>query len=203
MPIVILALLLQLSPAKLVTVVPPNPPLNAIAGTCVLADVAVDIRGSVGEVTILQGTGAFRDSATGAIRQWKFSAARENNQSKPSRVGVLTVFRPAAIGNSSVGGPSLGYKQPTPTTNNHPPLPRSILDPGYPQNSTSNGVVILELTIDRKGVPSSVRTIRDVPSLTEVSREAIRSWSFMPAVESGEPVEGTLVVVFSFLRPVQ
>jgi len=190
----ILALLLQVIPAKLVTAVPPNPPLNAIAGTCVLADVRVDGNGRVGEVTILQGTGAFSDSATRAIRQWTFS--------KPSRVGVLTLFRPAAIGNSSVGGPSLGYEQPSPATNSHPPLPRSILDPGYPPSSTANGVVILELTINRKGVPANVRTVQGVPSLTEVSREVIRTWSFMPAVESGEPVEGTLVVVFSFLRPV-
>src|SRR6187399_2208616 len=88
--------LFQLIPAKLVSAVAPNPPLNAIAGTVVLADVAVNQAGSVGEVTILQGTAPFRDSATRAIQQWKFSAT-------PSRVGVLTLFRPAAIGNSAVG----------------------------------------------------------------------------------------------------
>jgi len=193
---IILLAFFQLIPARLDSAVAPRPPLNAIAGTCVLADVRVDQTGSVGEVTILQGMAPFRDSAIRAIQQWKFSASA-------SRVGVLTVFRPAAIGNSAVGGPSFGYKEPTPSGNNHPPLPLSISDPGYPQRSTANGVVILELTIDRKGVPSGVRTVQDVPTLTDISREAIRTWSFMPAVESGEPVDGTLVVAISFLRPVQ
>jgi TonB family protein len=205
---IILAVLLQLPagpgriPARLMSAVAPNPPMNALAGTCVLASVPVDASGRVGEVSILQGQPAFNDSATRAIKQWKFSPANINGRSAVSRIGVLTVFRPAAFGNTAVGGPSLGFNQPTPTRNNHPALPISIKDPGYPQRSITSGVVIIELTIDKDGLPSNVRTIQDVPGLTDVSRDAIRSWRFIPAVESGRPVDGTLVVAISFLRPV-
>jgi outer membrane biosynthesis protein TonB len=206
----IVVLLLQLTagaafiPARLVSAVAPKPPLNAIAATCVLADVPVDIQGRVGNATILQGIGPFNDSAKAAIKQWKFSPAKANPDGKPkaSRVGVLTVFRPAAIGTEGLGGPSLGYTQPTSPGNSHPPLPIFISDPGYPRAATTMGVVIIELIIDKEGNPSSIQTVQDVPTLTQISRDAIQSWRFMPAMESGQPVGGTLIVAISFLRPV-
>ena len=180
----------------------PLPPVNAVAGTCVLADVAVDARGRIGEIAILQGLGPFNDSATRAIRQWQFSPASLNGQSKASRVGVLTVFRPPALGNTGVGGPSLGYKQPTPPKNNHPPMPLAITDPGYPQTSTTVGVVIIEVPIDKNGNPLTMRIVQDIPQLTDVARAAVQSWKFMPAMESGQPVVGMLIVAISFVRPV-
>jgi TonB family protein len=206
---IVAALLFQLPavvgsiPARLMSAVSPKPPLNAVAGTCVLAEVPVDSQGRVGEVSILQGMEPFNDSASWAMKQWRFSPATLNGRSVASRVAVLTLFRPAAIGNTGVGGPSFGYKQPTlPPKSNHPPLPLTITDPGYPQSSTAMGVVIIELTLDRNGTPSNIRTIQDVPSLTDVARNAIRSWRFMPAMESGQPVNDTLIVAISFLRPV-
>src|SRR6188472_3373951 len=70
---IILAMLLQLPaaagivPAKLAKAVSPLSPPNAVAGTCVLADVPVNRQGRVGEIKILRGLGAFTDSATTAI----------------------------------------------------------------------------------------------------------------------------------------
>ncbi len=205
---IIVALLFQLPagagnlPARLKAVSSFNPPPNAIAGTCVLADASVDLKGNVGGVTILEGTNPFSDSATLAIKQWKFNPASHNGQPVMSRVGILSVFRPAAFGNQGVGGPSLGYKQPAIRQKAHPPVPLAITDPGYPQRSIGMGVVIIELTIDKNGIPSNIRTIQDVPSLTDAARGAIQSWRFMPAMESGQAVDGTLIVAISFLRPV-
>ena len=205
---IILALLLQipvgagLIPPRLVSAIAPKPPLNAIAGSCVLADVQVDGQGNVGNATVLQGPAPFNDSATAAIRQWKFRPASLNRKPLASRVGVLTVFRPASMGTEGLGGPSLGYTQPAPAGNTHPPLPLSVTDPGYPRASTTMGVVIIALTIDKQGKPSNIETILDVPTLTQISRNAITSWRFLPAMESGQPVDGTLIVAISFLRPV-
>jgi len=204
----ILALLLQQSagagliPAKLLKAISPLPPYNAVSGTSVLADVPVDARGRIGEIKILQGLGPFNDSATRAIKQWQFSPASLNGQAKASRVGVLTIFRPPALGNVGGGGPSLGYKQPTPPKNNHPPMPLAITDPGYPQSATTEGVVIIDVPIDKNGNPLTMLTIQDVPQFTDVARAAIQSWKFMPAMESGQPVVGMLIVAVSFRRPV-
>jgi outer membrane biosynthesis protein TonB len=205
---IILALLLQLPagagliPAKLIKAISPIHPYNAVAGTCVLADVSVDARGRIGEIKILQGLGPFNDSATRAIKQWQFSPASLNGQAKASRVGVLTVFRPPAFGIENLGGPSFGYKQPTPTQNNHPPLPLSISDPGYPQTATTEGVVIIDVPIDKNGTPLTMLTVQDVPQFADIARAAVQSWKFMPAMESGQPVVGMLIVAISFRRPV-
>jgi len=204
---IILAVLLQLPasvgfiPARLVSAIAPLPPPSAVAGTCVLADVPVDARGQVGNISILQGLGPFNDSATVAIRKWKFNPASLNGQAAPSHVGVLMVFRPPALGNVGVGGPSFDYKAPTPPKNNHPPLPLTFTDPGYPQAATAEGVVIIDVPIDKNGNPLTMLTVQDVPQLTDVARTAIRSWKFMPAMESGKPVVGMLIVAISFRRP--
>jgi outer membrane biosynthesis protein TonB len=114
----------------------------------------------------------------------------------------LTVFRPAAFGNEGLGGPSFGYKQPTPPKNNHPPLPLSITDPGYPQSARTAGVVIIDVPIDKNGNPLTMLTVQDVPQFTDLARAAVQSWKFMPAMESGQPVVGMLIVAISFMQPV-
>jgi hypothetical protein len=204
----IVALLLQspaaavFIPARLVTATAPLPPANAVEGTCVLAEVPVDTRGRIGEITILHGLGPFNDSATRAIKQWQFNPATLDGKPAASRVGVLAVFRPAALGNEGLGGPSFGYTQPTPSRNNHPPMPVSITDPGYPRTVTTEGVVIIGVTIDKNGNPMTFLTVQDVPQLTDVARTAIQSWKFIPKVEAGQPAVGMLIVAISFVRPV-
>jgi outer membrane biosynthesis protein TonB len=206
---IILAVLLQLPaaagivPAKLAKAVSPLSPPNTSAGTCVLADVPVNRQGRVGEIKILRGLGAFTNSATTAIKQWQFTAAVSNGESVASRVGVFTIFRPPAIGSEGVGGPTFGYMEPERAAvgKTHPPYPRTFRDPGYPQTATTSGVVIIEVTIDKMGMPSSMRTLQDVPALTGAVVSAIRSWIFMSAMDSDRPVDGTLVVAMSFTRP--
>jgi outer membrane biosynthesis protein TonB len=209
---IILAMLLQqpaaagIVPAKLAKAVAPLSPPNMVAGTCVLADVPVNRQGRVGTIKILRGLGPpFNDSATTAIKQWEFTGAisGSNGDRVASRVGVFTVFRPASFGNQGMGGPEFGYKEPERNAvgTTHPPYPRTFKDPEYPMTATSTGVVILELTINKIGMPSNIRTIQEVTALTDVARNAISSWIFMPAFESGKPVDGTLIVAMSFVRP--
>jgi len=206
----ILALLLQAAtapgivPATLAKAITPLSPPNAVAGACVLAGVSVDPKGRVGEIKIVRGLGPFNDSVTTAIKQWEFTGAMSgsNGERVASRVGVLTVFRPASFGNQGLGGPTFGYKEPTSVGKSHPPYPRTFKDPGYPQTATTAGVVIIEVTIDKLGKPSNMRTVQDVPSLTNLTRDAIQSWIFMPAMDAGRPADGTLIVAISFVRPV-
>jgi outer membrane biosynthesis protein TonB len=209
---IILAMLLQQSaaagivPAKLAKAVAPLSPANMVAGTCVLADVPVNRQGRVGTIKILRGLGSpFIDSATTAIKQWEFTGAVSGDKGDrvASHVGVFTVFRPATFGNQGMGGPEFGYKEPDrgAVGSTHPPYPRTFKDPEYPMAATSTGVVIIEVTINKLGMPSNIRTIQEVPALTNVARNAISSWIFMPAFDSGKPVDGTLIVAMSFVRP--
>jgi outer membrane biosynthesis protein TonB len=81
-------------------------------------------------------------------------------------------------------------------------MPLAITDPGYPQSATTEGVVIVDVPIDKNGNPLTMLTVQDVPQFTDIARAAIRSWKFMPAMESGQPVVGMLIVAISFRRPV-
>jgi hypothetical protein len=81
-------------------------------------------------------------------------------------------------------------------------MPLAIVDPGYPQTATAEGVVIIDVPIDKNGNALTMRTLKDVPQLTDVARAAVQSWKFMPAMESGQPVVGMLIVAVSFVRPV-
>ena len=74
--------------------------------------------------------------------------------------------------------------------------------PWLSSNGHTQGVVIIEVPIDKNGNPLSMLTVQDVPGLTDLARAAVGSWKFMPAMESGKPVVGMLIVAISFVRPV-
>jgi TonB family protein len=112
-------------------------------------------------------------------------------------------FNPAAlVAIVGVAGGSYGFNAPAPAKVNHPAFPQSISDPGYPQNSIAEGTVVLEVTVDKGGNPIDIRVVHDIPTLTEISRSAVRSWRFLPAVDSGETVEGKVIVAIVYQRPV-
>jgi len=180
----------------------PSPPPNTLSASSVLSDVIVDSQGKVRQITVREGMNPFSDATTRAVRQWNFQPAKVNNRTVESTVGVLMVYRPASFGNSAVGGATLGFTEPLPGQTDHPPLPLEISDTGYPPASTAMGVVVLELTIERSGRLAGIRTVRDIPSLTEIARDAVQSWKFIPAMESGQAIDGSLIVGISFVRPV-
>jgi TonB family protein len=57
------------------------------------------------------------------------------------------------------------------------------------------------VTLDESGSVRDVRVLRDIPSLTEPAKEAVRKWRFEPARLNGKPVESRLPVAFSFSVP--
>ena len=74
----------------------------------------------------------------------------------------------------------------------------SAVEVAYPWNSIAEGTVILEVTVDHWGEIEDVRVLRDVPSLTEPARKAVKKWKFKPATLNGKPVTATIPVAFAF-----
>jgi TonB family protein len=68
----------------------------------------------------------------------------------------------------------------------------------YPPQSIAVGTVVLEITVDGKGAVESVRTIREIPSLTEAAVESVRNWHFKPAILDGKPVRSRTVAAVTF-----
>src|SRR5215472_1378474 len=68
----------------------------------------------------------------------------------------------------------------------------------HPPQSIAVGTVVLEITVDGKGAVESVRTIREIPSLTEAAVESVRNWQFKPATLDGKPVRSRTVAAVTF-----
>ena len=76
--------------------------------------------------------------------------------------------------------------------------------PRYPYLSRSReeqGKVILQVYIDKKGRASRIETIQSSghSRLDKAARKAVKNWTFMPALEDGNPTTGVVQVPISFV----
>jgi protein TonB len=81
--------------------------------------------------------------------------------------------------------------------------PRKIADvvPEYPalaRMTRVEGVVILEMVIDARGLVESVRVLRPIHLLDQAAVDAVRQWRFTPALLNGEPVPVVMTVTVKF-----
>jgi protein TonB len=81
--------------------------------------------------------------------------------------------------------------------------PRKIVDitPTYPslaQISRTEGIVILEATIDVRGAVTDVRVLRSIPLLDQAALEAVKQWRYTPALLNGVPVPVIMSVTVRF-----
>jgi TonB family protein len=82
-----------------------------------------------------------------------------------------------------------------------PPMKVKDVKPLYPeraQESGTEGVVILEGTIDTDGTVSNMRTLRGVGGLSEAAQDAVRQWQYVPAKLNGAPVAIIVLVTVNF-----
>jgi periplasmic protein TonB len=81
--------------------------------------------------------------------------------------------------------------------------PRKIRDspPVYPEVARAakiEGVVILEATIDERGVVTNARVLRSVPLLDTAALTALKQWRYTPTLLNGVPVRVLMTVTFRF-----
>lgn len=74
----------------------------------------------------------------------------------------------------------------------------SATDIAYPPKSIAVGTVVLEVTVDKKGLVESVRPIRGIQSLTETAAESVRNWHFDPALQDRKPIRSRTIVAVTF-----
>ena len=76
-------------------------------------------------------------------------------------------------------------------------------DVTYPMNSSTTGIVTLDISVDATGTVQNVGVVRDVPPLTSAAQSAVRSWQFTPAIVNGLATAGTVRVnvVFNPFNP--
>jgi TonB family protein len=110
----------------------------------------------------------------------------------PGRVAVAPLTAPpppASSGPVRVGG------------NISPPVRIKNVPPVYPDEARAakvQGTVILETTIDQKGLVTNARVLRSVPLLDQAALDAVRQWEFMPTLLNGQPVAIIMTVTVNF-----
>lgn len=81
--------------------------------------------------------------------------------------------------------------------------PAARVQPTYPAaalRSREEGTVLLRVEVDAQGNPTSVEVENSSRSreLDRAARDAVRQWSFSPAIENGQPVASTVTVPVDF-----
>ena len=74
----------------------------------------------------------------------------------------------------------------------------SAKDIPYPVQSIAIGTVVLEATVSESGNVEDVQPIREIPSLTDVAIESVKSWHFKPASLDGRPIRSRTAVAVTF-----
>lgn len=76
----------------------------------------------------------------------------------------------------------------------------SASDIPYPIQSIADGVVVIDVSLDTKGVIDGLNVVRDIPSLTSAAASSIPSWKFNPASLLVHPVPSVMRIAVVF-RP--
>jgi TonB family protein len=64
----------------------------------------------------------------------------------------------------------------------------------YPTSSLDAGVVTLSVQVDKTGQVLGVGILRNISSVSGTAAEAVRSWTYSPAMRDGKPVASTLTI---------
>ena len=110
----------------------------------------------------------------------------------------------AADGESSAAPPAAVDRTPAaPVPADRPAEPLAQVQPDYPAaalRAREEGTVLLRVEVDAEGSPTSVDVESSSRSreLDRAARDAVRQWTFSPAVENGQPVASTVTVPVDF-----
>ncbi len=173
----------------------------------VLVNLVVDQNGVPQNVHVLRGVGMGLDEkAVEAIQQYKFKPAIENGEPVPVSLNVEVNFRtfdgpkPQTLqSNSKPEVPTVAPTRPDGVTM---PLIIYQVEPEYTKaarKAKKSGTVLLNLTVNNRGLPQNVHVIRSLDSgLDKKAVEAVKQYRFKPAMKDNQPIDVALNVEVNF-----
>jgi len=208
-------------------VTPAYPPLARqarIQGTVVLK-AQIGKSGDVENMQLISGNPMLAPAAIEAVKQWKYRPYLLNSEPVEVETNVTVNFtladKPPAegvTGNIAVGpqgGVVSGVVSSTPGDQSHPAVPQRVrvssgvavgllvtkVQPEYPSDAKESriqGVVLLNVIIDKEGNVENIQLISGHPQLAPAAIEAVRQWKYRPYLLNGNPVEVDTQVQVNF-----
>jgi TonB family protein len=206
------AVMRTLRSEKVDPVYPAEAVRQRIEGSVVL-DARVGASGEVEDATLISGHPTLAAAAIEAVKQWKYRPYMVDG--KPGAVET-TVRMNFALSESGYDGtatePAPAPKFPTAPQTDTPQRVRVSqgvmqgmaarkVPPAYPTEAKDQGiqgVVLMNVRIDKQGRVSSAEVVSGEPSLAAAAVEAVRQWKYRPYLLNGKPVEVETQVQVSF-----
>jgi TonB family protein len=178
---------------------PALPSPNVIGWIEETLELMIDTTGSVARMTPLRASPLLADPIPSAVANWRFLPAHDSGLPVPSRALVAAVIRPPDLFDGPTpGDPPVDLATPS----DEIPYPIATTPPRYPPLAIGDGVVLLEVLVDRDGRPAQVRIVTDTSAFDQASLAAAAFWSFRPAKWNGRTVEAYAYLMFGFRQPV-
>ncbi len=176
----------------------PVQPPQVLGGGEVLLELTVGNDGKVIKGHTLRSTPPFTELLVDAVRLWKFQPAEDRGHEVESAVLVAGLFRPPTLMGPAAGEPSKDVTPPSSLI----PMPYTIVPPDYPPGALADGVVLVEIIVERDGTVDAARVLRSSAAFDTAATDAVLQWKFRPARRDGKPVPSFAYVVFGFRQPV-
>jgi len=196
---------------KVPPVYPPLARQARIQGTVVL-NVIINKSGEVRDVQLYSGHPMLSPSAIQAVKQWKYQPYLQDGEPIEVQTTVQVNFKladnPAA---KNIAGDAPGGLPPGAigSVRQRVRVSRGVMaglvinkvPPEYPPDAKDQhiqGVVVLNVNIDKEGNVYQVQLISGHPLLAPAAMDAVRQWKYRGYVLNGEPVEVETQVMVNF-----
>jgi len=164
--------------------------------------------GTVEAIRPLRSTPPFTEALSDAVNGWQFTPALEDvvgpdgKQEGPknvaSKVLVAGLFRAPTLLTPTLG------EQPADVgaASEDVAYPTVTIEPPYPPQALSPGLVIVEASTDPSGRVLAARVVGSSPAFNQAALDAARKWRFKPARIKGHQMSTYVYLVFGFPQPV-
>ena len=194
-----------MSAQVLTKVAPTYPPLARqarIQGTVVLK-VQISKSGDVEDVQLSSGHPMLAPAAIEAVKQWKYKPFLLNGEPVAVETSVTVNFTLAdnPPAENDAGDGNSAPSRVRVSRNVMQSLLVKKVQPGYPPEAKEEhiqGVVLLQVILDKEGSVANIQLISGHPSLAPAAIEAVKQWKYRPYLLNGAPIDVETQVAVNF-----
>lgn len=180
---------------KKVNPVYPQAAIDAHIEGKVVIEAVTDTKGSVIRAKVLDGPDELRETALAAIKHWEYEPYVVDGVVKAVSFTVIMKF---ALDKKPKEGTPL---KPVMLSSDQRPKTVKTTNPKYPEEARKakvQGIVALEVTIDKTGRVTEAKIIDGHEMLRLAALAAVKEWRYEPYYMDGEPHPASFTVTIKF-----